>query len=115
GVVAACEVALDEGTFARHRVAVAAAARRRHGDPVALADEDALILGKMRRHVVRAVDADDDLVGAAVAAAEHALRPDAPVIHDEGGARLAAAEPHRVADAEAAAPAAGAARALGER
>src|SRR5690606_38514228 len=57
---------------------------------------------------------DAHTVRRAVAAAERALRADAAVVHDEGGARLAASQAHRIVDAEAAAPLAGPARAFAQ-
>ena len=61
-----------------------------------------------------AVAHDRDDIDHAVLAAEHALRTGAAVIHDEGGARLAAQQLHLVGEPEAAAMLARAARAFAQ-
>src|SRR3954470_10860468 len=62
-----------------------------------------------------ALEGDADAAGPSVLAAQHALRSKAGVVHDERRLGLAARERQAVAQAEAAAVAAGAARALGQR
>src|SRR4030095_4566275 len=66
------------------------------------------------RPVALAALAHFDGVGAAILAAQNALRAGAAVVHHHGDPRLAAAQLDRVVDAEAAAELAGAARALAQ-
>src|SRR5262249_42615524 len=112
--IAASHIARDELWGALEGRTEAAAAWRLDGDAVAGSDLDILILGEMRRHVIAAVAPHRHAVQAAGLAAGSALRAEAAMIHDEGGARRAAAEAHLVADAEAAALASSTARTLGQ-
>src|SRR5579883_975662 len=114
-VISAHDIALDEVGRALAGIAIAAAAGGRDGDAVAGRDADVLILREMRRHVSLAPLLHQHAVDAAIAPAQRTLRADAAVIHDEGGARLAAPEPDLVAEPETAALTPGAARAFGER
>jgi len=114
-VVAARDVVCDVPWVAFQRIAVTAAAGGRDAHRVAGGDVDVLVLGEVRRGVDFAIAGHADPVATAVGAAEHALRADAAVVHDERGTRAAAPQAHGVVDSEAAALAARAARALVQR
>src|SRR5262245_61775417 len=89
GVVAAGDVPGDRLLDAPGGIAEAAAARRRHAHDVADTDDDVLILRQMRWAIGLAVPAHLDRVGAAIAAAQNALRAGAAVVHHHRNARLA--------------------------
>src|SRR5690606_10454052 len=83
--------------------AVAAAARRIDAHAVAGRERDVLLLRQVRWHVLLTPAIDADAVHAAVLAAERAERSGAAVVHDEGGAGVAAQQFDLVGKAEAAA------------
>src|SRR5215813_9737638 len=114
-VVAPRDIAGDRFRPAFGRIAEAAAARRRYAHHVTGPDVYVLILGQMRRAIDLAVLAHLHGVGAAVLAAQDALRAGAAVVHHHRDPRLAASQADRIVDAEAAAEFARAARTLAQR
>src|SRR5262249_19228011 len=113
--VAARDVARHQGGVALPRIAVATPAGGAHRDGVARHDADVLVLRQMGRDVVAALSRDGHLVGRTVAAAEHAGRAEAPVVHEEREQGFAAAYANLVVHAESAARLARPARALAQR
>src|SRR5262249_48612425 len=114
GVVAAPHISRHQTYVARPRIAVAASTWRHNLYAVAGAERDVLVLGQVLRHQGLTFPMHADHVGRAVTAAQHARWPEAAVVHDEGGARLAAQQLHLVVHAEAAALRPGPAGALAQ-
>ena len=82
---------------------IAAAARRLDRDPVSGSQHVAFALREMRRRRGYVALTDGNLVDRTGAAAEQARRPDAAMIHQKRGFRLAAQQPDLIIDPEAAA------------